>query len=74
LCEHEGVQIVIAREAGKVLARMQAKDIREAIKKVAAIRPRRTTICVPSEAYRTGSAFGSGTGAYRTRSITGLAS
>ncbi len=39
LCEHEGVQIIIARDAGKVLARMQpakAKDIREAIDKVAA--------------------------------------
>src|ERR1700730_13493799 len=39
LCEHEGVRIVIAREAGRVLARMQpakAKDIREAIDKVAA--------------------------------------
>jgi mRNA interferase RelE/StbE len=39
LCEHEGLQIVIAREAGKVLARMQpakAKDIRDAIDKVAA--------------------------------------
>jgi mRNA interferase RelE/StbE len=34
-----GVQIVIAREAGKILARMQpakAKDIREAVDKVAA--------------------------------------
>jgi mRNA interferase RelE/StbE len=39
LCEHERVQIVIVRDAGKVLARMQpakAKDIREAIDKVAA--------------------------------------
>jgi len=39
LCEHDGVQIIIARDAGKVLARMQpakAKDIREAIDKVAA--------------------------------------
>jgi mRNA interferase RelE/StbE len=39
LCEHDGVKIVIARDAGKVLARMQpakAKDIREAIDKVAA--------------------------------------
>jgi mRNA interferase RelE/StbE len=38
LCEHNGVEIVIARDAGKVLARMQpakAKDIREAIDKVA---------------------------------------
>ena len=38
LCEHHGVQIVIGRDAGKVLARMQpakAKDIREAIDKVA---------------------------------------
>jgi hypothetical protein len=37
--EHGGVEIVIARDAGKVLARMQpakAKDIREAIDKVAA--------------------------------------
>ena len=39
LCEHHGVQIVIARDAGKVLARMQpakARDIREAIDRVAA--------------------------------------
>ena len=39
LCEHYDVEIVIAREAGKILARMQpakAKDIREAIDKVAA--------------------------------------
>jgi mRNA interferase RelE/StbE len=39
LCEHGGVQIVIARDAGKVLARLQApkaRDIREAIDKVAA--------------------------------------
>jgi mRNA interferase RelE/StbE len=39
LCEHEGVEIVIARDAGKVLARMQsakARDIREAIDKVVA--------------------------------------
>jgi mRNA interferase RelE/StbE len=39
LCEHDSVQIVIARDAGKVLARMQpakAKDIREAIDRVAA--------------------------------------
>ena len=39
LCEHVDVQVVIAREAGKILARMQpakAKDIREAIDKVAA--------------------------------------
>jgi mRNA interferase RelE/StbE len=39
LCEHDGVEIVIARDAGKVLTRMQpakAKDIREAIDKVAA--------------------------------------
>jgi mRNA interferase RelE/StbE len=39
LCEHRGVEIVIGRDAGKVLARVQpakAKDIREAIDKVAA--------------------------------------
>jgi mRNA interferase RelE/StbE len=39
LCEHDSVQIVIARDAGKALARMQpakARDIREAIDKVAA--------------------------------------
>jgi mRNA interferase RelE/StbE len=39
LCEHHGVQIVIARDAGKVLARIQpakVRDIREAIDKVAA--------------------------------------
>jgi mRNA interferase RelE/StbE len=39
LCEHGGVEIVIARDAAKVLARMQpakAEDIREAIDKVAA--------------------------------------
>ena len=39
LCEHRGVEIVIGRDAGKVFARMQpakAKDIREAIDKVAA--------------------------------------
>jgi mRNA interferase RelE/StbE len=38
LCEHNSVQIVIARDAGKVLARMQpakARDIREAIDRVA---------------------------------------
>lgn len=38
-CEHGGVEIVIARDAGKVLVRMQpakAKEIREAIDKVAA--------------------------------------
>jgi len=37
LCEHYGVQIVIARDAGKVLARIQAakaRDIREAIDNV----------------------------------------
>ena len=39
LCERDSVEIVIARDAGKVLVRMQpakAKDIREAIDKVAA--------------------------------------
>jgi mRNA interferase RelE/StbE len=39
LYEHNSVQIVVARDAGKVLARMQpakASDIREAIDKVAA--------------------------------------
>jgi mRNA interferase RelE/StbE len=39
LCEHHSVQIVIARHAGKVLARMQpakVRDIREAIDTVAA--------------------------------------
>jgi mRNA-degrading endonuclease RelE of RelBE toxin-antitoxin system len=39
LCEHGCVQVVIAHDAVKVLARMQptkAKDIREAIDKVAA--------------------------------------
>jgi mRNA interferase RelE/StbE len=38
LCERDGVRIVIARDAAKVLARMQpakAKDIREAIDTVA---------------------------------------
>jgi mRNA interferase RelE/StbE len=38
LCEHGDVEIVIARDAGKALARKQpakAKDIREAIDKVA---------------------------------------
>ena len=39
LCEHDGVEIIITGDAGKVLARLQpakAKDIREAIDKVAA--------------------------------------
>jgi hypothetical protein len=49
------VQIVIARNAGKVFARIQpakAKDIREAIDKARPpIRPRRTTICARSKAY-----------------------
>ena len=39
LCEHDAVEIVIARDAGKILGRMQpakARDIREAIDKVAA--------------------------------------
>ena len=77
LCEHEGVEIVIARDAGKVLARMQsakARDIREAIDRWPPIQPRQTTICAHSEACRTGFAFGSATGASRTRSITRPAS
>jgi hypothetical protein len=66
------VQIVIARDAGKILVRMQlakAKDIREAIDKVAA------DPTAPSNNLRTlkgvpnGFAFGSATGASRTRSI-----
>ena len=39
MCEHDGLEILIARDAGKVLARMQpakAKDIRQAIDRVAA--------------------------------------
>ena len=38
LCEHDGLEIVSARDAGKVLAPMQPaepKDIREAIDRVA---------------------------------------
>ena len=42
LCEHDGLEIVSARDAGKVLAPMQPaepKDIREAIDRVAAYHP-----------------------------------
>jgi hypothetical protein len=46
------VEIVIARDAGKVLVRMQpakAKDIREAIDKAAADPTPPTTICARSK-------------------------
>jgi hypothetical protein len=71
------VEIVIARDARKVLARIQpakAKDIREAIDKVAADPNARNNNLRTLKGGQTGFAFGSATGASRTRSITRPAS